>query len=253
MHREEHLSAELVRVSRALHDRGWVANHDGNATARLDAGRVLATPTATSKGALRAEQLIVVDGEGKKLSGTRSPFSELKLHLRAYRRRGDVGAVLHAHPPTASGFAAAGISPGPPFMAEAVGSIGPEIPLLPFGLPGDPALGAALDEALARADVFLLGSHGVLTVGADPDQCLLRMELVEHLCRIALVARQLGGPRPLPDDVVAALSEKHRGLFPRELSGGGCSGPSTRPARTRPAPPVGSAHDIVAEALRRIT
>jgi len=256
MHREEHLRAELVRVSRALHARGWVANHDGNVTARLDGERFLSTPTATSKGDVSPASLIVVDRDGALVAGTRKPFSELKLHLAAYRRRSDVGAVVHAHPPNASGFAAAGVGLGAPFMAEAVVSIGPEVPLLPFGLPGDPALDAALSEALARADVFLLGNHGVLVVGPDPDLCLLRLELVEHLCRVALVARQLGGPRPLPEEVVSKLADKHRSLFPRELSdglggvGGGSGGWS---------PPDGphsagaqSAVDIVADALKRL-
>jgi len=251
MHREEHLRAELVRVSRALHARGWVANHDGNVTARLDSERFLSTPTATSKGDVSPASLIVVDGDGALLSGTRKPFSELKLHLAAYRRRGDVGAVVHAHPPHASGFAAAGVDLGPPFMAEAVVSIGPEVPLLPFGLPGDPALDSALSSALATADVFLLGNHGVLVVGPDPDLCLLRLELVEHLCRVALVARQLGGPRALPADVVAKLTAKHRSLFPRELSDG-YSAPQSAGGWSPPGDDAQSARDIVADALKRL-
>ena len=189
MHEEERLRSELVRVSRALHVRGWVANHDGNVTARLtdpgcEDGRFLATPTATSKGAVTSESLIVVDSAGAVVAGTRKAFSELKLHLPVYRRRADVRAVVHAHPPAASAFAVAGEDLGPPFLAEAVVSIGPRVPLLPFGLPGDPALEAALCEALAHADVFLLGNHGVLAVGPDPDLCLLRIELLEHLATI---------------------------------------------------------------------
>lgn len=253
LNREEHLRAELVRVSRALHTRGWVANHDGNITARLDAERVLSTPTATSKGDVSPESLIVVDQDGALLAGTRKPFSELKLHLAAYRRRADIGAVIHAHPPTATGFAAAGVSLGAPFMAEAVVSIGPEVPLLPFGLPGDPELDRALADALARADVFLLGNHGVLAVGPDPDLCLLRIELVEHLCRIALVARQLGGPRPIPEDVVAALTKKHNGLFPRELTGeSGTYGSELQSWHPPGADSAQSARDIVADALKRL-
>ena len=137
---EEALRAELVERSRELHQRGWVANHDGNLTVRLGPGRFLATPTAVSKGAVVPEMLIVVDEKGAVVQGTRGGFSELKLHLAAYKARPEVQCVVHAHPPTATGFAVAGQELGPPFMAEPVVSIGPRVPLVPFGLPGDPDL-----------------------------------------------------------------------------------------------------------------
>ncbi len=212
---EEALRAELVERSRELHQRGWVANHDGNLTVRLGPGRFLATPTAVSKGAVVPEMLIVVDEKGAVVQGTRGGFSELKLHLAAYKARPEVQCVVHAHPPTATGFAVAGQELGPPFMAEPVVSIGPRVPLVPFGLPGDPDLEGAITQALAEADVLLLANHGVLSTGPDLETCVLRIELVEHLCRIALVARQLSGPTPLPTHVVEALTEKHRKLFPR--------------------------------------
>ena len=218
MSREESLRRELLAISHAVHTRGWVANHDGNVTAQLEPGRYLSTPTAVSKGGVTPEMLIVVDGEGQVLQGTRKAFSELKMHLAAYRTRKDVAAVLHAHPPTATGFAVAGVPLGAPFMAEPVVSLGVEVPLIDFGLPGDPALDAAIAGALSNADAVMLGSHGMLTVGPDLETCFLRMELVEHLCKIALVARQLGGPRPLPASVVESLAKKHASLFPRELS-----------------------------------
>lgn len=257
MHPEEHLRAEVVRVSRAVHDNGWVANHDGNVSARLGEGRFLATPTATSKGAVRPEHLIVVDGEGQRLQGTRGSFSELKLHLAVYRRRPDVGAVLHAHPPTATGFAVAGASLEPPFMAEPVVSLGRWIPTVPFGLPGDPALDDALNDALGRAQVILLGNHGVLAVGPDPDLCLLRMELVEHLAKIALAARQLGGPRPLDEALVSQLHAKHRKLFPidgeTEPAGGPAPASHATPGYAAPTPSAwsGGAASIVSDALKR--
>ena len=249
MHAEEHLRAEVVRVSHALHARGWVANHDGNVTARLEQG-FLATPTATSKGDVTAASLIVVDDHGAVLSGTRKSFSEVKLHLAAYRLRGDVGAVVHAHPPAATAFAVANEPLPPPFMAEPVVSLGPEIPLVPFGMPGEPALEDALAAALGRAHALLLGNHGVLVVGPDPDLCLLRLELVEHVARIALEARPLGGPRPLPEVRVRDLAAKHRSLFPIE-AGAASSDDDWVPASQR-STAGGSAASIVQDALRRL-
>ncbi|MEE2750497.1 MAG: class II aldolase/adducin family protein [Myxococcota bacterium] len=215
---EEKLRAELVDVSHALHARGWVANHDGNLTARLGEGRFLATPTAVSKAQVRPENLIVVDDSGAVVAGTRKSFSEIKLHLAAYRARPDVACVVHAHPPTATGFAVAGVELGAPFMAEPVVSLGPKIPLVPFGMPGEPALDDALALALKSADVVMLANHGVLAVGPDLETCMLRIELLEHISKIALVARQLGGPVLLPTALVEQLTEKHNTVFPKKDS-----------------------------------
>ena len=253
MSQEESLRRSLIEISHRVHQRGWVANHDGNLTARIAPGRFVSTPTAVSKGAVTAEMLIVVDGDGQVVQGTRKAFSELKLHLAAYRTRGDIAAVLHAHPPTATGFAVAGVALEGPFMAEPVVSLGPEVPLIPFGLPGEPELEAQLAGALGWADAVLLGNHGVITVGPDLETCFLRMELVEHLCKIALVARQLGGARPLPEKTVAALAKKHSSLFPREVQE-----PGTRlsTASDRSAGDAdfsqGDADRLVADALRRL-
>ena len=255
---EELLRREMIRVSHALHARGWVANHDGNVSARLEGGRLLCTPTAVSKGAVTPESLIVVDAAGQVIAGSRRPFSELRLHRVAYEARPDVAVVLHAHPPTATGFAVAGIPLGPPFMAEPVVSLGETVPLVPYGLVGSAELDANLSAALASADAVMLAGHGVLTVGPSFELALLRMELVEHLCKIALVARQLGGPVPLPRaDVDRLLEQRARaGLgpapAPRPSSEG--DGFSWTSPRTAPASPSAGGADVsalVAEALKR--
>ena len=118
--------------------------------------------------------------------------------------------MIHAHPPTATGFAVAGVSLDPPFMAEPVVSLGNTIPLVPFFPPKDTRLDSVIEEGFGKADVLLLANHGVLAVGATLEQAFLRIELVEHLAKIALVARQLGGPIPLEPSVVDALSKKGR-------------------------------------------
>lgn len=201
------LEDQVVDFSQRLHRSGWVANHDGNVTVRLGADRFLATPTALSKACVTREQLIVVDGAGKVVSGTKKPFGELELHLAVYRARADVQAVLHAHPPTATGFAVAGHELVPAIMAEPVVSLGAVIPLVPFARPRTPQATAALVPALDDADALLLAQHGVLTVGPDLETAFLRMELVEHLAKITLVANQLGGARMLPAADIEPLLE----------------------------------------------
>jgi L-fuculose-phosphate aldolase len=202
------LREQLIDISRALHDRGWVANHDGNVTARVARDRFLATPTATSKRLVDHANLIEVDAAGARVSGTARPFGELNLHLAVYRARDDVGAVIHAHPPHATAIACSAQNPiERPFIAEAVVSIGARIPKLPLAAPGA-AAAEALAAVVADVDAALMQNHGAIAWGADLEQALLRLELVEHLSRVALLAAPAGGVVPLPDDAFAPLLAK---------------------------------------------
>ena len=202
------LRLELCQVAHALHQRGWVANHDGNVTARLGPDRFLATPTATSKRLIDQRGLIEVDGKGQRVAGTARGFGELGMHLAVYGARDDVGAVVHAHPPHATALAVSG-SPllERPFIAEAVVSLGARVPTVPYAAPGATAV-TALAGFVAEFDAVLLGNHGAMAWGADLEQALLRLELVEHLARVALLSQASGGPRYLADDQVAPLLEK---------------------------------------------
>jgi L-fuculose-phosphate aldolase len=221
---ERALRDELAEVARRLHQRGWVANHDGNVSARLGPGRFLATPTAISKAAARAERLVIVDEKGAKVGGDGKPFSEIGLHLTVFANRPDALAVVHAHPPAATGIGCAGGTQlERPFIAEAVVSLGPSIPTVPFAPPGAAAC-AALAPFVVAHDAVLLANHGVLAWGAELEQAYLRLELVEHLAQIALHAERAGGLRPLPEAALPALLEarKKAGLG----AGPGAGGPA---------------------------
>lgn len=248
---EEALRREIAALCQKVAARGWVANHDGNASARLrDERGYVASPTAVHKADVRAEMAVVLDLEGKVTGGERKVFSEIALHLACYRARADIGFVLHAHPPTATGWAVAGESFfDPPFLAEPVVSLGENIPLVPYVAPGGST--AELEGAIARCDAVLLGNHGVLTVGKDAEQAFLRMELVEHLARIALVARQVGGARPIPRaDVDALLAARAKaGLAPQPSSASSSSSTSSPASSFDARPDVSS---VVRDALRRL-
>jgi len=197
------LRHQIADVARHLHTRGWVANHDGNVTAR-DGARFVATPTATSKRLISDRELIEVDAKGQVI-GHGKVFGEIGLHLTIYERRPDVNCVVHAHPPNATAISASRQNPIElPFIAEALVSLGPRIPKIPYAQPGDAAR-AALAPWCELVDAVLLGNHGVFAWGADPEQALLRLELVEHLARIAIAAAPLGGIEPLPDSAIAPL------------------------------------------------
>jgi L-fuculose-phosphate aldolase len=241
---EEQIRAAMVAISHRVWERGWVANHDGNLSARLEGGRFVCTPTAVSKIAIAPETLIVVNEAGERIEGTRKVFSEWQLHRAAYTARSEVRAVLHAHPPTATAFAVAGVELGAPFLAEPVVSLGARVPLVSYFLPGHPGIDDALSAALGTAEVVLLQNHGVLAVGPDLETCYLRMELVEHLARIAFLAEKLGGAKPIPrSDVDALLARRAGGSAPPLVAAGAG------------APQVSASDDafaIVAEALERL-
>jgi L-fuculose-phosphate aldolase len=205
------LRRQLIAVSRALHQRGWVANHDGNVTARLDGDRrFLATPTATSKIDIDEQSLIEVDGAGKRVAGNRNPFGELTLHLAIYAARVDVGAVVHAHPPYATALGCSGSTLlERPFLGEAVVSLGDRVPTIPFA--GGDQTAAAMSAASAEVDAVLCAGNGAFAWGADLEQAYLRLELVEHLAKIATLAEATGGVRALPAGAIAGLLEKRAG------------------------------------------
>lgn len=197
------LRHQVADTSQFLHRAGWVANHDGNVTAR-DGNRYIATPTATSKRLIGEKDLIEVDGKGAVI-GSGKVFGEIGLHLTVYERRPDVGAVVHAHPPHATAIGASRQNPiERPFIAEALVSLGPLIPKLAYAQPGDPAK-QTLAPWCELVDVVILGNHGVIAWGKDCETALLRLELVEHLAKIAIAAAPLGGVEPLPDSAIQPL------------------------------------------------
>jgi L-fuculose-phosphate aldolase len=212
---EAQLRLELLDYCHRLHQRGWVANHDGNLSCRLRAGQILCTPTATSKAEVRDDSLLVVDESGARLSGKGKPFSELTLHLAVLKARPDAKAVIHAHPPHATALGASGRCLDQPFLPEAVVSLGPLIPLVPLTAPGT-ASALALSPLLPFFDVVLMAGNGVLAWGDSVEQAYLRLELVEHLCRIVLLALPVGGVQPLPESLLRPLldARKKAGLGP---------------------------------------
>jgi L-fuculose-phosphate aldolase len=197
------LRVAVADTSQLLHRAGWCANHDGNVTAR-DGNRFIATPTATSKRLVAEKDLIEVDAKGQ-VQGRGKVFGEIGLHLAVYERRPDVGAVVHAHPPCATAISASRGNPiERPFIAEALVSLGPVIPKLPYAQPGDAAR-HALAPWCELVDAVILGNHGVIAWGKDCETALLRLELVEHLAKIAIAAAPLGGVEPLPDSALQPL------------------------------------------------
>lgn len=189
---------QICDVCHKMWQQGWVAANDGNVSVKLPDGNFLATPTGISKSFITPEKLVVIDKEGKVISGLPGfkPSSEIKMHLRCYRERPDVGAVVHAHPATATGFAVAGKSLDEYSMIETVIAIG-SIPLTPYGTPSTDEVPDAITPYLQEHDVMLLQNHGALTVGCDLITAYYRMETLELYAKISLVAHLLGGAKEI--------------------------------------------------------
>ena len=191
------IKAEIIQVAAYLASRQYHAALAGNLSARVGRDLVICTAHGADKSALTADDLVICDLDGRKVEGTGSPTSEMNMHRMAYKLRPDVGAVIHAHPPTATGFAAASVPLEQLALPEMVVLLGP-VALVPYATPGSEELAQRLADFLPRHDAFLLENHGALTAGATLRQAALRMELVEHNARISLVVRDIGRPFALP-------------------------------------------------------
>ncbi|MBV8070626.1 MAG: class II aldolase/adducin family protein [Acidobacteriaceae bacterium] len=201
---EQDLREDLVRICHSIYEKGWAAANDGNVSIRLEQDRILCTPTAVCKGHVTADDLILCDMRGQKTHGVREPTSEILMHMNIYARRQDVRAVVHAHPPVATGFAAAGRALDQALLPEVVVQLG-AVPLARYGLPGTSALSDGMLPYVDCFDAMLLENHGCTAYGEDVWQAFFRMETVEHFARITLVAELLGGGRLLPRGEVEKL------------------------------------------------
>ncbi|MEB3329005.1 MAG: class II aldolase/adducin family protein [Candidatus Sericytochromatia bacterium] len=210
---EEQARQAIVDVCRAMYAQGYLAATDGNVSIRLGS-RLLVTPTGVAKGRLAPEDLILTDLAGRVL-GSGVASSEMALHTEAYARRPDIGAVVHGHPPRAIAFTVAGRPIPGRLLPEVVVAFGGEVPTVPYTTPTTPEVPAALGPALAGHDVVMMAWHGAVCLGPDVWDAYHKLEKLEHLCEVALLAEQLGGARMLSEAQVAPLMALHRRLHPR--------------------------------------
>lgn len=197
---------QICDVCHKMWQLGWVAANDGNVSARLDDGTFLATPTGMSKSFITPDKLVRIDADGNVLEGAPGlrPSSEIKMHLRCYQERPDVNSVLHAHPPTATGYAVAHKALDEYSMIETVIAIG-SVPVTPYGTPSTYEVPEAIAPYLGEHDVVLLMNHGALAVGSDVITAYYRMETLELFAKISLTAHLLGGAKEISRENIDRL------------------------------------------------
>jgi L-fuculose-phosphate aldolase len=220
---------DILRFGKMIHERGFIAATDGNLSVRLSKNRILTTPTAMCKGMMQNSDLVVCDLDGNRISGRRRVSSEIAMHLLIYRMRPDVNAIVHAHPPTATGYAAAGVPLSQPLLSEVIICLG-NIPLAEYGTPGTPELSQALAPLVSENDAILMSNHGVVTYGDDLHVAYMRMETVEHFARIALVTHLLGRQKLLTERDVEKL-QSVRAKYVTALNHGHNNGGRERSSR----------------------
>lgn len=225
------LRREIVTVCRRLYERGLIAGPDGNVSARIGKDRLLVTPAGMSKVDVTPDDLVELALDGRRLRGHRRASSEIAMHLRIYQRRPDVQAVVHAHPPVATGFAVAGESFSACVLPEVIFQVG-WVPLVPYATPGTSELADRFEPFLAEHDAFLMANHGATTVGPSLTMAHQRMESLEHTARILMTARLLGQVNTLSRDEVATLvAARHAAGIPGAFPG--CPTPLDEGGRAR--------------------
>ena len=256
---ESTLRADIVEIGRRMYARGYTASNDGNISVRLGGDRLLMTPKSVCKGFMTPDMMCITDLDGRKLQGDRDPSTETLMHLEVYRQRPDARAVVHAHPPIATGFAVAGIPLNRAVLAEVLTTLG-SIPIAEYATPSTKELPAAVRKYVKAHDGMLLANHGALTLGTDLFSAYFKMETIEHFAKISLVARLLGNENLIAREEVERLQEL-RGSYGIKAPAPICPDPGaigdliggTDPATCQVVEaPQGGGHRLVPEPEARI-
>lgn len=197
---------QIAEFGKRMFQRGYVAANDGNISVRTGDRRMIITPTGVSKGYMVPAEMAILDFDGCLVDGPKRASSEWKMHATIFEGRPDVNAIVHAHPPYATGFSVAGIPLDKEVLAEVVISLG-SIPLAEFQLPSSEELAQVVGEAMLRNDAALLANHGAVTVGPNLEKAYFRMETLEHYAHIRWIARSLGRENALTPEQVEALTK----------------------------------------------
>ena len=211
MQNEFELKKQICDIGKRIYNRNMVAANDGNISVKLNEHEFLCTPTGVSKGFMTPEFICKVDEKGNVIQANPGfkPSSEIKMHMRVYAKRPDVGAVVHAHPTFATSFAIAGIPLTQPIMPEAVIALGC-VPIAEYGTPSTMEIPDNVEKYLPYYDAVLLESHGALTWSTDLLAAYHKMESVEFYAELLYKSKMLGGPKEFDQATVEKLYQIRR-------------------------------------------
>ncbi len=201
---------DLVSACHRLAELGYVTSSGGNLSLRVDESTILITPTKTPKRVMCFDDICAVDPDGNLLFSTegKKPTGELPFHLRIMRRRPDVKAIVHGHPPIMTGFAIANSDLlEKPFLPEPVIEVGP-ILRVPYETPLSEALSEQFDKVIHQSNGFLMENHGALLCSVNGIlEAVEFMQMIECMAQSILVSMQLGYCKPLSTSCVKELDK----------------------------------------------
>lgn len=246
MQTAEQIKREICDIGSRIYQKGFVAANDGNISVKVGPNEFYCTPTGVSKGYMTPDMIIKVDGDGNKLEGALNPSSEIKMHLRVYKERPDVNAVVHAHPPMATAFAVCNKPLDKLILPEAVLSIG-TVPVCAYGTPSSMEVPDSLMPYIQTNDAFLLQNHGALSVGNTLTRAFFVMDEVEFFAKITYYSAMIGGVVEFGGENIDKLMDlRARMAIPGKHPGCG------RPAGNQPGD-VNSMNEAVVEAVVKKT
>ena len=200
------LKSSMIEVSKLMHSKGFVCATDGNISIKVGKDRYLITPSGINKAFLKPADLIVIDEKAKVISGNKKykPSTEWRMHLKAYKMRPDINAVIHAHPPYVTAYTIADVKLPADILPETILTMG-NIPITSYSTPTSPDNADIIEEHIKSYDAVVLKRHGVITVGKDIYSAYNKLEKLEHTAITAVVAKMIGEPLPLPKEEVEKL------------------------------------------------
>lgn len=204
---------QMCEIGQRVYSRGMVAANDGNFSVKIGPNEILCTPTGVSKGYMTPEMICKVDLEGNVLEANApyKPSSEVKMHLRIYKLRSDVNAVVHAHPMYATAHAICGIPLDKQIMPESTIFLG-EVPIAGYGLPSTPEIPDAVEPFLDSHDAVLLENHGALAWGPDLLGAYFKLEGLEFYAELCYRTQMMGGAKELPQHEVDRLVDLRKSM-----------------------------------------
>jgi len=224
------IKKEICEIGKRIWQKGFCAGNEGNHSVRIGEDRVLTTPTGLSKGFLRPEMICLVDMDGTQID-TNNKYkrtSEVLVHLAIYKKRPDVKAVIHSHPPHATTFAIAQIPLPEGIHPEAEVFLG-RVPTAPYATPSKQDLPDSITPLIGpETNTVLMGNHGSVSFSHSLIDTFYKLEILDAYCRILLLVKQLGRANVLDSKQMTELLQvkKAFGLPDERLacSADGCVG-----------------------------
>jgi L-ribulose-5-phosphate 4-epimerase len=213
----EKLKEQLVQLHLELPKNNLVVWTSGNISARdPESGYVAIKPSGVLYEDLRSKDVVILDLDGNIIEGDLKPSSDIGSHLYIYRQRSDISGVVHTHSPYATAFAAIG-EPIPVYLTAQADEFGGEIPCGGFALIGGEQIGKIVVDSIGDSPAVLLKNHGVFTVGPTAEAALKAAVMVEDIARTVWIAKQIGTPEEISQELVDKLHHRYKTEYGQEV------------------------------------